>query len=576
MYSPKPIRRRAGGNAGDALLESPGAKLTSRKEAIRLLAAHHTPGALDYLLRLDGADDGRGDVHRDIRIAIGRSLREFLDDPRAWTYLAARVHATRDEASSVLETRPLQLAARHRARFGRLVADATDHPDQGVKFRAFAALPEWSPWLAGAAELAAAHVLDLDSGPSWRYAMFGLVTIFGDGAGSEATATTIATLATRSDAPDSDCGAQRDRPSRQRLAALVGQLTTMDRAERTLRAGELTQAAARLGQTPADLELEIVLRLATTDLMAPTGALRDLVARLDGRPVAAVNAAAALATEFAHNRARWTPDALIEPTERLIANGSLAAALLALELVKAAGPRSGWHPTWRRLLRRLRQSPDPDARCAALQRPPHRSLSEYSLPGRSTSQGGPGIEIAATVLRPKPHRLDEADRGGVIVSNLHVATGRAVLVPPRQQDRAHRAGVAPAPLVLGHPQRRQPDPTRPVGCSGHRGTSDRHTRARGEHQLPADDRGQHVDGDLATVYPQPGVVGAGRQRNAAAVASGRHIADQCAGLAFGGGVAGQPQQPVRRGQPRCQAAAAVPVDDRRGGGQARGNIKWYS
>src|ERR1022692_1764782 len=97
-------RPRVLGAALDAVLASPTAKITARKEAIRLLARHRPPGALERLVAV-AAQDG---VHRDVRIAIGRSLRLFLDDPRAWTILTAQANASAspDEARALVDTLP--------------------------------------------------------------------------------------------------------------------------------------------------------------------------------------------------------------------------------------------------------------------------------------------------------------------------------------------------------------------------------------------------------------------------------------------------------------------------------------
>jgi hypothetical protein len=74
------------GGALESVLTAPTAKITARKEAVRLLARHQPLQALERLVAISA----QGNLHRDVRIAIGRSLRQFLDDPRAWTILAAQ------------------------------------------------------------------------------------------------------------------------------------------------------------------------------------------------------------------------------------------------------------------------------------------------------------------------------------------------------------------------------------------------------------------------------------------------------------------------------------------------------
>jgi len=45
---------------------------------------------------------------------------------------------------------------------------------------------------------------------------------------------------------------------------------------------------------------------------------------------------------------------------RLGARGDLAGGLFATVLTRHHGPRAGWPPPWRDLLRRLRAHPEPD------------------------------------------------------------------------------------------------------------------------------------------------------------------------------------------------------------------------
>lgn len=58
-------------------------KITSRKEMLRLIGQHRTLRALSILSEIAT----RPEVHRDLRIAAGRSLRTFLDEEPAWSAL---------------------------------------------------------------------------------------------------------------------------------------------------------------------------------------------------------------------------------------------------------------------------------------------------------------------------------------------------------------------------------------------------------------------------------------------------------------------------------------------------------
>lgn len=350
------------GGALDAVLAAPTAKITARKEAVRLLARYQPPGALDQLV----AVAARGDVHRDVRIAIGRSLRSFLDDPRAWTILASQTTGSPDEALALAGTLPGHIAERHRRQFGQLVADLTAHPDQRTKTAALSALAAWSAWVAGAADLAASGVGDLASGPSWQPALRTLGHIFADGQGGAATAQLIGALAADTGSQETDAGEQRDRPSRQRLAALVDTLSSVDAGRRRPVRDDLIACADALTAVPTTLHWEIALLLSAADLAQPADLLHRLAGRIASRPIAAAAAAAVLAAALQRDQSHWQPEDLGATASSLATATSQVSKLFAVAIISAAGPRSGWSPDWRQRLRTIRQSPDPDVATAAL------------------------------------------------------------------------------------------------------------------------------------------------------------------------------------------------------------------
>ncbi|MET8997111.1 hypothetical protein [Amycolatopsis sp. NPDC004169] len=93
-----------------------GKKVTSRKEAIRLLAEHRVPGAADELAAL-WADL---QLHRDLRRAIVSAAHRLLDDERAWQWLTEATGMTA-VATAVTEAAPPTIAEHHhRACYGAL------------------------------------------------------------------------------------------------------------------------------------------------------------------------------------------------------------------------------------------------------------------------------------------------------------------------------------------------------------------------------------------------------------------------------------------------------------------------
>jgi hypothetical protein len=241
----------------------------------------------------------------------------------------------------------------------------TSHPNQATRSDAFAALAPWAPWLPAAADLAAITLEDLQSGPSWHPACAALVAMFADGLAGATTAQLIGRLAVFDDG-HIDADLQRDRPARQRLGTLVGQLTALDVAHRVTLHDDLTSCARALGPVATALDYEIGLLLSAADPTQLIDAFRPFVDRLAARPLAAGAARTTLASTLQRARSRWQSDDLIEAADYLMAQASPTSALLNVAVITAAGARSGWNADWRGRLRVLRQSSDPDVAAAAL------------------------------------------------------------------------------------------------------------------------------------------------------------------------------------------------------------------
>ena len=191
------------------LVADPAAKVTSRKEAARLLGMHRPPGAVDALMALGLRDDS----HPDLRIAIGRALRGALDDERVWAVFARIAAGADDEARSLLQTGPTQIPPRHRSRYAEFVLAATRSGREQVRSEALGLLGSWAPWATSAPAVAVAAIEDLDVGREWRRAVDALPCMMRDGSGWEEVDELVATLAGRADASDLDAGTERDRPS---------------------------------------------------------------------------------------------------------------------------------------------------------------------------------------------------------------------------------------------------------------------------------------------------------------------------------------------------------------------------
>lgn len=340
----------------ESVVLSDTAKITSKKEAARLLGDHRPTGAVDLLLNVASGDE----LHRDLRVAIGRSLRGFLDDDRAWQVLVVMPRSSEDDARSLLETAPDQLAPRHRPRFAGLILAACQSTVQRVRAEAFASLGSWARWATHAPEVACEAIDDLETGPEWRTALGALATMLQDGVGWAEASDLVAGLVGRSDNAEFDAGAERDRPSSQRLEAVLHAVTELPRIDRSEHREDLLRIASLLSDRPGSAPDEFVVRLAAVDWSEPTTTLASIALRLDDRPLLADGTMNAVALALGRDQAAWALGTLDDAADHLIGLGSTGAGALALQLVRSAGARYDWPDPWRARLRALRSHPVED------------------------------------------------------------------------------------------------------------------------------------------------------------------------------------------------------------------------
>ncbi|WP_027946984.1 hypothetical protein [Amycolatopsis taiwanensis] len=331
-----------------------GRKVTSRKEAVRLIAEHRAPGAVDELTAL-WADP---DLHRDVRRSVVSAARWVLDDDRVWTMLSDAATADGSVAMALADTGPFTVAERHRARYGVLVRTVAGHPDPDA---ARAGLSAWPSWAAcdhdGAASLATV-ICDLHNTATWRAAVDGLITacaLTRDAAPLRAVVATLASV-------DAVMGPDRDLPARQRVRHLVESLAArVDMSGEALRgvADAMSEVLASTAEYRADgLALAVAALPRRGDLLP---ALRR-IANLADRPVLAWCVTDWLERWLtAHDPGR--PSLL--PTARDLSTTS-TGALLAAGIAAQAGPYAGWPAPWRDLVLALRKHADPDIRERAL------------------------------------------------------------------------------------------------------------------------------------------------------------------------------------------------------------------
>ncbi len=339
-----------------SILLSDNAKITSKNEAARLIGTNRPPGAVDLLLDA-AATNG---VHRDLQVAIGRSLRGLLDDDRAWLSLVSMSAGSHDVERSLLDTSPDQLAPRHRSRFAELVVDACRSTARLVRAEALASLANWGRWSPRAPNVACEAIADLDSGPEWLAALLALTTMLQDGIGWEETSNLTTSLLGRSDIAAHDAGAERDRPTAQRLQDVLVAASGLPRPERHDHRADLLHLAGLLSDRPRLALDEFSIRLAALDWTDPTATLATAGLWLDDHPLLADRAMGAMAHALDRDQTTWGHDSLAGAADHLIGIGSAGSGVLALQLVQSAGKRFSWPEPWRARLRALRSHPVDD------------------------------------------------------------------------------------------------------------------------------------------------------------------------------------------------------------------------
>jgi hypothetical protein len=331
-------------------------KVTSRKEAVRLLAAHHAPGVAGLLHDAFG----RPGQHRDLRRAIVSAARWCLHDERASSLLESAAVSEPAVATEVTTPRPATIAPHHRPRYATLVRTVADAADPDAARAGLRSLSGWARWDESATSMLVRRFTDLTNTATWVPAMSALIAA-GDALSDPEPLVTAARILVA--APEPASTVDRDLPARQRLMSFVDTLCDDDTGSPTKRAAAARMAdALAADRTLRTLAIKLATHAVTFEDVVPLLRLAELA----DEPSWAWQAHAAL------NNALWTRvDRLPESrwfglANALVARPAPAPRLLAVAIVGAAGARLGWSPQWRELLADLRAQDDPDVRLAAL------------------------------------------------------------------------------------------------------------------------------------------------------------------------------------------------------------------
>ncbi|WP_139307351.1 hypothetical protein [Micromonospora pattaloongensis] len=329
-------------------------KVTSRKEALRLLAAFG-PADVDELLL---AAWRQPDQHRDVRTAVISGARRFLHRGGAWTILDEAVRGGREDMLAVLRAAPYTLAEPDRARYAGLVVAACHAADPIAARAGYRHLPAWLRWTPDVTDLLTSALTDLTDHQVWPAVPPVVTAVLDHPAGAATLDAVLTALVAADDADTTPHGPPHDRPARRRLDTVVTAATEWAaRATPDIDRTGTRAAAHRLATRPdyvaqAAKLLAVLLRpdVPETDHL---GELADLLA---DRPV--------LAASLGDRIRSPHPGVVLTRAATLVHRADAAAGLLATAMVKA-GAEHAWTAPWRDLVTALRRHPAADVRDAA-------------------------------------------------------------------------------------------------------------------------------------------------------------------------------------------------------------------
>ena len=373
-------RPSAAGPVLTSVALSPSAKVTSRKEALRIAADIEIPGLVDLLetvWRVPGQ-------HRDVKAAAVLRLAGRMDDDRVPALLREAVSDDAAVTTQLLRMDPLHLPERHRAAYGHLIAAACDAADPKVAGAALAVAPRWYRWSEAVATVVGTATTDLSRRGDRAAPPTALFALLAEGmpvARYRAVLEALLAADAREDREEHQedvqrgqdnqdgAGDERDRPARRRLV-LIAQaaiaLRTRDLADRR---ALLAVTAQTLAGRPGYARLASTLRASAVDLGATaeevSGELLEIAVGVSGRCDTAAQVGATLA-DMVRPGKPWDPAAVLTAVEALIARDDPDAGLIAAHLAGAAGAELGWPAGYRSAVRALRRHSAPAVVEAAL------------------------------------------------------------------------------------------------------------------------------------------------------------------------------------------------------------------
>jgi hypothetical protein len=317
-------------------------KMTARKEMMRLLAVPRLPDSLALLL----GEWKRQDLSRDVRIAVLHAAGQMLDRDEAWPLVEQAARSAEPWITrQTLAVAAAELEPSRRPRYLELIRGLTRSPERLISQAAWAALPGWLTVDRQAlARVAQEGLVDLGN-LDWRAALQLWLSAIRDGGLDLEVGLAVAKLLALGTEPEATT--ERDRPARQRLAALVDGLAGLPRVYRENLGMALRQSAAAL----PDPQDRFRLLVAAGE---PLGTMADSISSYE--EMGALERAVALDPD----RQEHSGESLRETARSLASGERKEARRLAVRVLSLAAAKLSWNQECRELLLRLRNDAEAD------------------------------------------------------------------------------------------------------------------------------------------------------------------------------------------------------------------------
>ena len=334
------------------LVESDSAKVTSRKEALRILGHSMAPGSLEVLANVWS----QRPLHPDIGIALASALRHQPDAEVTWEVLEAMATGTADEALALVNAvSPLAWPARHRERLAALVTPLVAHENRHVSAAAWHDLARWRPYSGEVSTVIRGSIADLTVRSDWPNATAQLLRLVDGFPADPLLLNAVSDLVAQTEPPEFNAAPSRDLPVRQRLRALAA--VDPQSVEARIVVGSTADHLVEAGY-PGEA---LAFAMRSINWESPTVTLQAIAMLGTEHPSCwpqLFSVVSAGLGEWGHH-GRWDPEELLGTATHLVESGSEPDSLVAAAVVAAAGPRSGWSQPWRQAVRELRQHPSP-------------------------------------------------------------------------------------------------------------------------------------------------------------------------------------------------------------------------